>query len=131
MSTIEYKLSVTKSFSSAHFLRGYKGRCENLHGHNWKIRVVFYGNKLDNTGMLIDFTDIKKHFDKIISYLDHKFLNETSPFDKINPSAENIASFILEKFKDIETENAKIYEVEVWESKSSSASAINFRHQPK
>ncbi|GHT51310.1 6-carboxy-5,6,7,8-tetrahydropterin synthase [Endomicrobiia bacterium] len=118
---MKYKLSVAKSFSSAHCLREYRGRCENLHGHNWKIKVTFYGTELNSQGMLIDFSDIKKHLDKIISYLDHKFLNEIAPFDKINPTAENIASFILEQLKLIETKNAKISEVEVWESQSSSA----------
>jgi 6-pyruvoyltetrahydropterin/6-carboxytetrahydropterin synthase len=118
---VKCKLSVTKNFASAHCLRGYKGRCENLHGHNWKIRAAFSGSKLDNTGMLIDFTDIKKHLDQIISYLDHKFLNEIDPFNKINPTAENIAAFIYEQLKKIETETAKVCEVEVWESESSSA----------
>jgi 6-pyruvoyltetrahydropterin/6-carboxytetrahydropterin synthase len=118
---MKYKLSVTKNFASAHCLRGYKGKCENLHGHNWKIRAAFSGSKLDNTGMLIDFTDIKKHLDKIISYLDHKFLNEIDPFNKINPTAENIAAFIYEQLKKIEIETAKVCEVEVWESESSSA----------
>jgi 6-pyruvoyltetrahydropterin/6-carboxytetrahydropterin synthase len=118
---MNYKLSVTKSFSSAHCLREYKGRCENLHGHNWKIKAVFCGTNLDKAGMLIDFTDIKKHLDKIILYLDHKFLNEIEPFNKINPTAENLASFILEQLKSIETENAKVCEVEVWESQYSCA----------
>ncbi|MDR1244579.1 MAG: 6-carboxytetrahydropterin synthase QueD [Endomicrobium sp.] len=118
---MKYKLSVTKNFASAHCLRGYKGRCENLHGHNWKIRAAFSGSKLDNTGMLIDFTDIKKRLDQIISYLDHKFLNEIDPFNKINPTAENIAAFIYKQLKKIETETAKVCEVEVWESESSSA----------
>jgi 6-pyruvoyltetrahydropterin/6-carboxytetrahydropterin synthase len=118
---MQYKLSVTKSFASAHCLRKYKGRCENLHGHNWKIRAAFCGTELNSQGMLIDFIDIKKHLDEIISCLDHKFLNEIVPFDKINPTAENIASFILEQIKLIETENAKACEVEVWESESSSA----------
>jgi 6-pyruvoyltetrahydropterin/6-carboxytetrahydropterin synthase len=118
---MKYKLSVTKNFAAAHCLREYKGRCENLHGHNWKIRVAFSGSKLDSIGMLIDFTDIKKHLDKIISYLDHKFLNEVEPFNKISPTAENIAAFIYEQLKQIETENAKVCEVEVWESESSSA----------
>jgi 6-pyruvoyltetrahydropterin/6-carboxytetrahydropterin synthase len=120
---MNYKLSVTKNFSSAHCLREYKGKCENLHGHNWKIKAVFYGTKLDKTGMLIDFTDIKKHLEKIILYLDHKFLNEIEPFNRINPTAENLASFILEQLKSIETENAKVCEVEVWESQSSCAIA--------
>jgi 6-pyruvoyltetrahydropterin/6-carboxytetrahydropterin synthase len=118
---MKYKLSVTKNFASAHCLRGYKGRCENLHGHNWKIRAAFSGSKLDNTGMLIDFTDIKKRLDQIISYLDHKFLNEIDPFNKINPTAENIAAFIYKQLKKIETETAKVCEVEVWESETSSA----------
>jgi 6-pyruvoyltetrahydropterin/6-carboxytetrahydropterin synthase len=118
---MKYKLSVTKNFAAAHCLREYKGRCENLHGHNWKIRVAFSGSKLDSIGMLIDFIDIKKHLDKSISYLDHKFLNEIDPFNKINPTAENIATFIYEQLKQIETENAKVCEVEVWESESSSA----------
>ncbi|MDR3195589.1 MAG: 6-carboxytetrahydropterin synthase QueD [Endomicrobium sp.] len=116
-----YKLSVTKNFASAHCLRKYKGRCENLHGHNWKIRAAFSGSKLDSVGMLIDFTDIKKRLDKIISHLDHKFLNEIEPFNKINPTAENIAAFIYEQLKQIETETAKVCEVEVWESEYSSA----------
>jgi 6-pyruvoyltetrahydropterin/6-carboxytetrahydropterin synthase len=118
---MKYKLSVTKSFASAHCLREYKGRCEDLHGHNWKIRAAFSGSKLDNAGLLIDFTDIKKHLDKIIAYLDHKFLNEIEPFNKINPTAENIAAFIYEQLKQIETETAKVCEVEVWESEYSSA----------
>jgi 6-pyruvoyltetrahydropterin/6-carboxytetrahydropterin synthase len=120
---MNYKLSVTKNFSSAHCLRKYKGKCENLHGHNWKIKAVFCGTKLDKTGMLIDFTDIKKHLEKIILYLDHKFLNEIEPFNRINPTAENLASFILEQLKSIEIENAKVCEVEVWENQSSCAIA--------
>jgi 6-pyruvoyltetrahydropterin/6-carboxytetrahydropterin synthase len=118
---MKYKLSVTRSFSSAHCLREYKGRCENLHGHNWKIRAAFYGTELDDTGMLIDFTYIKMHLNEIINYLDHKFLNEIVPFDKVNPTAENIAAFVLERLKDIETKSAKVCEVEVLESESSSA----------
>ncbi|MDR0977598.1 MAG: 6-carboxytetrahydropterin synthase QueD [Endomicrobium sp.] len=118
---MEYKNSVTRSFASAHCLRGYKGRCENLHGHNWKIRVAFSGSKLDSIGMLIDFTDVKRHLDKVILYLDHKFLNEIEPFNKVNPTAENIAAFVYEQIKQMETGNAKVCEVEVWESESSSA----------
>jgi 6-pyruvoyltetrahydropterin/6-carboxytetrahydropterin synthase len=123
---MKYKLSVTKNFASAHCLREYKGRCENLHGHNWKIKVTLSGSKLDSVGMLIDFTDIKRYLeDKIISYLDHRFLNEIEPFNKINPTAENIAAFIYEQLKQIETENVKVFEVEVWESESSSATISN------
>lgn len=118
---MKYKLSVIKGFASAHCLREYKGKCENMHGHNWKVKVSFCGTELDSTGMLIDFTDIKAHLDKVMTYLDHKFLNETPPFDKINPTAENIASFIFQQMKEFETETAKVCEVEVWESETSSA----------
>ena len=119
---MKYKLSVMKGFASAHCLREYKGKCENTHGHNWKVRAAFCGTQLDKTGMLIDFTDMKAHLDKIMSYLDHKFLNETAPFDKINPTAENIAAYIFEELKKAETKTAKVCEVEVWESDTSSAS---------
>ena len=118
---MRYKLSVLGSFSSAHFLREYKGKCENLHGHNWKVRVCLSGCKLDSAGMLIDFTDIKKHLAAVMSVLDHKCLNETPPFDKINPTAENIAAFVFEQMKESETDDIKVYEVEVWESETSSA----------
>jgi len=121
---MKYKVSVEKKFSSAHCLREYKGKCENLHGHNWKVRATFCGNELDATGMLIDFTDIKMRLNKIMEFLDHKFLNEIDPFDKINPTSENICAFILEQLKCIETESAKVYEVEVWENESTSATII-------
>jgi len=117
---MKYKLSVTKTFSSAHCLREYKGKCENIHGHNWKVCAAFCGKELDKTGMLIDFTDLKAHLGNIMSALDHKFLNEQPPFDKINPTAENIAAFIFEQLKTAETETAKVCEVEVWESETSS-----------
>ena len=118
---MKYKLSVFKHFSSAHALRGCKGKCENLHGHNWKVRVCLCGTKLDEIGMLVDFTDMKAHLDKIMAKLDHKFLNETAPFDEINPTAENIATFIFNEMKIFETEDIKVCEVEVWESETSSA----------
>ena len=118
---MKYKLSVTRGFASAHCLREYKGRCENLHGHNWKVKASFCGTELDKTGMLIDFTSIKAELDKIMAGLDHKFLNDTPPFDKINPTAENIAAFILGELRKAETETAKVCEVEVWESETSSA----------
>jgi 6-pyruvoyltetrahydropterin/6-carboxytetrahydropterin synthase len=81
----------------------------------------FGGTQLDKTGMLIDFTDLKAHLDKIMAWLDHKFLNDTAPFDKINPTAENIARFIFEELKKAQTDTAKVCEVEVWESETACA----------
>jgi 6-pyruvoyltetrahydropterin/6-carboxytetrahydropterin synthase len=118
---MKYKLSVIKNFASAHYLREYEGKCEGLHGHNWKIRAAFSGSKLDSMGMLIDFANMKRHLDKVVTCLDHKLLNEVEPFNRVNPTAENIAAFIYEQMKQIETEAAKVYEVEVWESEFSSA----------
>jgi len=118
---LNYKLSVTKGFASAHCLREYKGKCENMHGHNWKVRAAFCGTELDKTGMLFDFTDIKAHLDKIMNYLDHQFLNDIPPFDAVNPTAENIAAYIFSELKKFETPTAKVCEVEVWESETSSA----------
>ena len=115
---MKYKVSVIKSFAGAHFLRQYKGKCENLHGHNWKIRAAFSGTKLAADGMLIDFTEVKAKLDEILARLDHKLLNEIMPFDKTNPTAENIAVFIFNELKGAETQNAKVQEVQVWESDS-------------
>ena len=117
-----YKLSVNGKFSSAHALREYKGKCENLHGHNWKVRLCIAGSKLDDAGMLLDFTEIKKQLNELLLSLDHKFLNETEVFASLNPTAENIAAFIfIEISKKINSADYGVFEVEVWESENSSA----------
>jgi 6-pyruvoyltetrahydropterin/6-carboxytetrahydropterin synthase len=122
---MNYEISVEKSFSSAHALRGYKGKCENLHGHNWKIKVFVKGKKLNELGMLVDFTDIKDILSQVLHELDHKNLNEVKPFDKINPSAENLAAWIFEKMaaviKKVKYKNISVSKVTVWESETSCA----------
>ncbi len=118
---MNYKASVTKTFSAAHALNKYKGKCENLHGHNWIVKVSLSSNKLDETGMVMDFTDIKAVLKSILSKLDHKYLNKVPPFDKVNPTAENLAEYILEKLAKSIKLPVKINEVEVWESETSSA----------
>jgi len=119
---MKYKISVTKYFSAAHNLRNFKGKCEKLHGHNWQVRVYAGGNKLNRTGMLIDFSQLKAILDLILSRLDHAYLNEIAPFNKINPTAENIAGYIFDAVKKRTGSAATITEVEVWESESSCAS---------
>ena len=110
-------------FSSAHSLRGYQGKCEELHGHNWKVGVQIAAETLDDLGMVIDFTVLKKELHKIIQRLDHKHLNDISPFDTLNPSSENIAFYIFQKLKKLFThERISIAKVTVWESDDSSAS---------
>ena len=92
-----YEVMIERDFSSAHQLRGYKGKCENLHGHNYKLEIFAKGEELNNIGLLIDFVELKKAADEIVKYLDHRNLNELPPFDEeLNPSAENIARYVLE-----------------------------------
>lgn len=119
-----FEVAVEQSFASAHALRNYKGRCENVHGHNWKVRVVIEGEKLDATGMLVDFLDVKSLLGEILDRIDHQFLNEIPPFDVVNPSAENIAEYFYQQLtgKLVETPvPVRIREVKIWETEIQSA----------
>ena len=114
-----YEVSVDETFAAAHNLRNYKGKCEDLHGHNYKVRVTLAGPELDATGLLYDFVHLKQVIQGVIRSLDHKYLNELKPFDVLNPSAENIARHIYEQTaKQMrETANgAAISSITVWES---------------
>ena len=93
-----FEVMIERNFSSAHQLRGYKGKCENLHGHNYKIEIYARGRELDNIGLLVDFVELKAAADEVVRYLDHRNINELPPFDReLNPSAENLARYILER----------------------------------
>jgi 6-pyruvoyltetrahydropterin/6-carboxytetrahydropterin synthase len=119
-----FEVAVEQSFASAHALRNYKGRCENVHGHNWKVRVVIEGEKLDATGMLVDFLDVKSFMGEILDRIDHQFLNEIPPFDSINPSAENIAEYFYQQMTGKLAETpvpVRIREVKIWETEIQSA----------
>jgi 6-pyruvoyltetrahydropterin/6-carboxytetrahydropterin synthase len=118
-----YKLMIETSFASAHQLRGYKGKCENLHGHNWKVQAYVTTEKLNEIDIAIDFHDLKKITNEIVAQLDHKFLNDIFPFTEKNPSSENIARWIFESLKKglASYENVKVSAVTVWESETASA----------
>jgi 6-pyruvoyltetrahydropterin/6-carboxytetrahydropterin synthase len=118
-----YEVMIQEEFSAAHALRGYRGKCENLHGHNWKVEVYVRGERLDEIGMLVDFTRLKAVTRQVMRYLDHQNLNELKPFDKeLNPSSEHIASLVLSKVaEEINDERVKVYKVRVWETPSTSA----------
>ena len=119
-----FEVAVEQSFASAHALRNYKGRCENVHGHNWKVRVVIEGEKLDATGMLVDFLDVKSFMGEILDRIDHQFLNEIPPFDVINPSAENIAEYFYQQMTGRLADTpvpVRIREVKIWETEIQSA----------
>jgi 6-pyruvoyltetrahydropterin/6-carboxytetrahydropterin synthase len=118
-----YTLTVEGNFSSAHQLRGYRGKCENLHGHNWKVVLSVRGEELDSTGLLIDFTELKSMLRDIIEELDHRNINDIPCFTQQNPSSENIARYIAEQFASSlrARGHAKISmdSVTVWESDTS------------
>ncbi len=123
MSSSFFEVMIERNFSSAHQLRGYKGKCENLHGHNYKIEIFARGSELDNIGLLIDFGDLKLAADEIVNYLDHRNINELPPFDEeLNPSAENLARYILEYLASrIDDERVKVYKVRCYETPTSVA----------
>ncbi|MBI3649586.1 MAG: 6-carboxytetrahydropterin synthase QueD [Acidobacteria bacterium] len=118
-----YEVMIEEEFSAAHALRGYRGKCENLHGHNYKVEVYVRGKDLDHIGMLVDFTHLKAVTRQLIRALDHRNLNELPPFDQeLNPSAENLAGFLLHHIaQQVNTERAKVYKIRVWETSTSSA----------
>ena len=114
-----FEIKVIGEFSAAHNLRGYRGKCEELHGHNWKVEVLVSGKKLNKTGMIIDFKQIKFYLNKVLQKLDHNCLNRLNYFKRLNPTSENIAKYIYEDLKII-VSNLK--SVSVWESDNSCAS---------
>jgi 6-pyruvoyltetrahydropterin/6-carboxytetrahydropterin synthase len=95
-----YEISVEMHFDAAHFLRDYNGKCENLHGHRYTVVAKVRAEKPNKTGLAYDFTDLKKNLGEIIDRYDHHCLNEVTPYDKLNPSAENIAKTIYDELKE-------------------------------
>lgn len=113
-----FSVKVEGNFSSAHNLRCYKGKCERLHGHNWKVEAVAQSCRLDKAGMVIDFKVMKSELSKILEKLDHRYLNEAAYFKKTNPTSEHIAEFIYKKMK---LKVPLVRSVTVWENVSSCA----------
>ncbi len=118
-----FEVSVEQTFAAGHALRNYKGGCEDVHGHNFRVRVTVEGEQLDATGLLVDFLELKSSIDGAIAYLDHKFINDLPPFDKINPSAENLAKYFYDRVSEGVKPGVpvRISEVCVWETDTSSA----------
>jgi 6-pyruvoyltetrahydropterin/6-carboxytetrahydropterin synthase len=122
-----FEVSVEQTFAAGHALRNYKGKCENVHGHNFRVRVVIEGERLDETGLLVDFIDVKDAMRAIIDRLDHVFLNDIAPFDVKNPSAENIAEYFFEEMtRGLKSSvPVRVREVKVWETDIQSATFRN------
>lgn len=120
-----FEVSVDQTFAAGHALRNYKGKCENVHGHNFRVQVTIEGERLDDTGLLVDFIDVKTLMRSVIDRLDHQFLNEVAPFDVKNPSAENIAQYFYSEMTSglaATPVPVRIREVKVWETDIQSAS---------
>ena len=118
-----FEVSVEQTFAAGHALRNYKGKCENVHGHNYRVRITIQGDQLDSTGLLVDFLDVKNLIGGVVDYLDHQFINDLPPFDELNPSAENIAKYFYDRVSgglknDVPV---RVSEVTIWETDTSSA----------
>ena len=118
-----YRVSVRKHFDAAHYLRGYRGKCEEIHGHRFEVVVTVEAEKLNDIGIAYDFAEIKKHLGEVLERFDHVCLNDISPFDEINPSSENIAATTYEELTR-RLSGVTISRVEVWESPDSKVAYI-------
>ena len=120
-----FEVAVEKTFAAGHALRNYKGKCENVHGHNYRVRVTIEGNALGSNGLLVDFVDLKKQLLEIIDRLDHQFINDVEPFTILNPSAENLAKYFYDelsgKLGNHPEVPVRIAEVRIWETDTSIA----------
>jgi len=116
-----YKLKVTSNFSAAHRLDGYQGDCANLHGHNWRVQVGIICLEQDDIGLRIDFKEVKKRLNQVVSELDHKLLNDLPWFRDKNPTSEELARHLYFRLKEsFNNLSCQIAEVEIWESENSS-----------
>jgi 6-pyruvoyltetrahydropterin/6-carboxytetrahydropterin synthase len=92
-----FEVTVDAGFSSGHYLRNYRGKCENPHGHNYKVQVTLQGKELDEAGLLLDFKLLKQVLKPVVEYLDHQMINDLEPFTTVNPSAENLAKYFFDE----------------------------------
>lgn len=121
-----YELTVITQFAAAHQLKMVAKKCENLHGHNWKVEVSVCGQRLNEAGVLIDFVQLKQHVNAIMDRLDHRFLNDIGVFsDDFPPSSENIAQYIAAEIDgQLAGTGVRVSKVRTWESDSASATYI-------
>lgn len=120
-----FEVTVEDSFAAGHYLRNYKGKCENPHGHNYKVRVTLAGAELDKAGLLVDFKDLREVMRQVIDRLDHQMLNDVYPFTDLNPSAENLAKYLYDetdgRLRKVTNGRVRIKDVTVFETESTTA----------
>src|ERR1700691_5507769 len=122
---IMFEVTVEDTFAAGHYLRNYKGKCENPHGHNYKIRVTLAGAELDKAGLLLDFKDLRDGMRDLIDRLDHRMINEIEPFTVINPWAENLAKYVYDesstRLKSVTKGRVRVKDVTVFETATTTA----------
>ncbi len=117
-----FEISAEYTFAAGHALRGYKGKCENVHGHNYKVQVTVAGERLNSIGLLMDFVDLRAAIKTLVDRLDHRFLNDLPPFDVLNPSAENMAKYFYDGLDpQVRLQGNRVSSVKVWETDTTSA----------
>ena len=120
-----YEVTAEDTFAAGHYLRDYKGKCENPHGHNYKVQVTLQGKELDRAGLLLDFKDLKVVMKHVIDYLDHQMMNDIEPFTRVNPSAENLARYFFDetntRLKQTTDGRVSVKQVTIWETETSIA----------
>lgn len=117
-----FEVAVDFTFAAGHALRGYRGKCENVHGHNYKVQVTVQGERLNSTGLLVDFVELRAAVQRLAERWDHRFLNDLAPFDKLNPSAENMAKVLCEGIEEaVSRDGVHVQSVTVWETETTSA----------
>jgi 6-pyruvoyltetrahydropterin/6-carboxytetrahydropterin synthase len=120
-----FQITVEDTFAAGHYLRNYRGKCENPHGHNYKVRVTLYGEDLDRAGLLLDFKDLKDVMREVVDRLDHQMINDLEPFTVLNPSAENLARYFYDqtraKLHTSSNGRVRVKDVTVWETDTTTA----------
>jgi len=121
-----FEVTVEQTFAAGHALREYKGKCENVHGHNYRVQITVQGERLNRIGLLVDFVELKRIVREVVDRLDHQFINDLEPFTVINPSAENMAKYFYDEVSrrmdntpvDAPT---RIAQIKIWETDTSIA----------
>lgn len=116
-----YRISKDFTFSAAHAIRGHTRGCQNLHGHNYRVRIELAAATLDALGMVLDFSDLKAMAAEILSPFDHHVINDVAPFDERNTTAELLAEYVFEEMVRRLPERVVVTQVEVWENDASRA----------
>ncbi|MBZ5581975.1 MAG: 6-carboxytetrahydropterin synthase QueD [Acidobacteriia bacterium] len=118
-----FEVTIEETFAAGHALRNYHGKCENVHGHNYRCQVTLQGERLDAIGLLVDFVELKRVVHEVLDRMDHQWLNDFPPFDSLNPSAENMAKYIYDEVSAglKSRDGVQVGSVRLWETDTASA----------